>query len=185
MSAPTRRFPWRSLIVLGVAVAVSVGAAVWVVSLGGVEAFRTRYGAAAPLFTFPLHVVLTLTPVGEFVPFAAANGAVYGLWGGALLSWGAWVLGAALQRAFGAQAAYETGGVEALPTWVRRYPLGHPVTLTVARWVPGVGALVDAVAGAQGVPFGLHLVCAAVGHAPQAVFFAAVGAGLIQAFGSP
>ena len=174
------RLPWRSIALLAVATGLTVGVVLWMAYLGGVTTFRLRYGLLAPLVSFPAHLALTLTPVGEFVPFAAANGALYGLWGGAFLSWAAWVLGAVLQRVYGAGVSREMGGVDALPAWTRRYPLGHPLTLTFARWVPGVGALVDAVAGAQGVSFGRHLACAALGHAPQAVFFSAVGAELVR-----
>jgi hypothetical protein len=70
------------------------------------------------------------------------------------------------------------GGEAALPAWFRRLPLTHPLVLATARWLPGGGALIDAAAGARGVPRRRLLVCAALGHAPQAVAIAALGAGL-------
>ena len=151
--------------------------AVVVSAAGGVAAFRSQYGGAALLVTVPAHVALTLTPVGELIPFGAANGALYGVALGAVLNWVAWMLAAVVQRAFGQTASRE--GV-ALPAWLARLPLTHPAVLVAGRWPPGGGVLVDAAAGAAGVPLGRHLACAALGHAPQAVAVAAVGAGLMR-----
>ena len=171
------RVPWTSLAILAVAVAAGVGVVLWVASLGGPEAFRARYGALAPLVSFPLHVLTTVTPVGEVIPFGAANGALYGLWPAALLNWTAWMTAALLQRAFGGRAVREAG---ALPAWLARLHLAHPLVLVFGRWPPGGSVLVDAAAGAAGVPLGRHMLFAGLGHAPQAVALAAVGAGLVR-----
>lgn len=177
MTGRSVRVPWRSAAVLAVATVASGAVVWWIASLGGVGVFRARYGALAPLVTFPLHVLTTLTPVGEAIPFGAANGALYGLWPAALLNWSAWMTAAVFQRAFGARAVREAGG---LPSWLGRLPLTHPLVLACGRWLPGGGVLVDAAAGAAGVPLGRHLLLAGLGHAPQAVALAAVGAGLLR-----
>jgi len=169
----------RSLVVFAAVLALGVAVAAWIASLGGVGAFRFQFGAVGPFVSFPAHVLTTLTPVGEMVPFGAANGALYGLWGGALLNWGAWMVAAALQRAWGLSAAREIG---ALPAWLDRLPLTHPLVLVAGRWLPGGGVLVDAAAGAEGVALARHLLLAGLGHAPQALAIAAVGAGLVHLF---
>lgn len=169
--------PRRSLAVFAATLAVGVGVWVWIVSLGGVDAFQLRFGAVAPFLSVPAHVLTTLTPVGEVIPFGAANGALYGLAWGAGLNWSAWMTAAVLQRAWGASAAREVG---ALPAWLARLPLTHPLVMVVGRWLPGGGVLVDAAAGAEGVALARHLVLAGLGHAPQALAIAAVGAGLVH-----
>ena len=84
---------------------------------------------------------------------------------------------AVVQYRFGRRAHAEAGR---LPRWMARLPLAHPLVLACARWLPGGGPLVDAAAGAAGVPFRRAMAWAAVGHAPQAVAIAAVGAGLVR-----
>ncbi len=151
----------------------------WVRGLGGPEAVRGRFGPWALALTVPAHIATTLTPLGEVVPFGVANGALYGLWTGAALNWTAWMVAATCQYAFGRSAAREAAESGARPRWLRRLPLGHPAVLTCGRWLPGGGPLVDAAAGAAGVPFGRVMAYAALGHAPQALVIAAVGAGLV------
>ncbi len=171
------RVPWRSIGILLAAAGVAV-AVVWAIdAAGGPVAFRARYGAWAPLVSLPAHVLTTLTPVGEIIPFGIANGTAYGVATGAALNWIAWMLAAALQYRFGRSARREAGG---LPRWATRLPLTHPLVLTLGRWLPGGGPLTDAAAGASGVPFGRAMTYAAVGHAPQAVAMAAIGAGLLR-----
>ena len=179
---PAVRVPVRSVLVLAAALAGTGAVVAWVSSMGGPAAFRGRFGPWAPAVTVPLHVLTTLTPVGEVVPFGVANGALYGLGAGALLNWGAWMTAAALQYAFGRSAAREAAGSRppAVPAFLRRLRLTHPLVLTCGRWLPGGGPLVDAAAGAAGLPFHRAMAFAALGHAPQAVAIAAVGAGLVR-----
>ncbi|MFN3596904.1 MAG: VTT domain-containing protein, partial [Rubricoccaceae bacterium] len=160
------------------AVALALTGAVvwWVDGLGGPAGLRARYGLLAPAVTFPAHVVTTLTPVGELLPFGVANGALYGMWMGAALNWAAWMVAAVLQHAFGRTVRRRVTA----PVWVRRLPLGHPLVLLFGRWLPGGGVLVDAAAGAAGVPLVRLLAWAAAGHAPQAVLIAALGDGLLE-----
>lgn len=163
------------MLLAAVAVAVAV---VWGIdAAGGPVAFRARYGAWAPLVSIPAHVLTTLTPIGEVIPFGIANGTVYGVATGAVLNWVAWMAAAMLQYRFGRTARREAGG---LPRWAERLPLTHPLVLTVGRWLPGGGPLSDAAAGAAGVPFHRAMGYAAVGHAPQAVAVAAIGDGLLR-----
>lgn len=136
----------------------------------------------APLLSFPAHVATTITPVGEFVPFGVANGAVYGLFWGAVLNWSAWLSAALIQYRIGRGATAELGGLTALPGWFKLLPVHHPLVLICGRWLPGGGPLVDAAAGAAAVPIGRWFALAALGHLAQAFFIAGLGAGLVQLF---
>ncbi len=180
------RVPVRTLAVLIAAVVVTGLVVLWLRELGGPAAFRARFGVWAPLVTVSLHVLTTLTPLGEVIPFGMANGALYGLLAGAALNWGAWMAAAVGQYGFGRLAATETAaaspavtGPPAVTRWLRRWSVTHPAVLICGRWLPGGGPLVDAAAGAAGVPFGRAMAYAALGHAPQAFAIAAVGAGLV------
>jgi uncharacterized membrane protein YdjX (TVP38/TMEM64 family) len=166
----------------GIAIGVLTLVAVvvwWVNSLGGPHAFRSEYGLIAPLISFPTHVLATLTPIGEMVPFGIANGAAYGLLWGSVLNWMAWMTAAYLQQSIGRYAVHRIGRGR-LPAWFRRLPIRHPVTLITARWVPGGGPIVDAVAGAADVPLTRIMTCAAIGHGIQALAVAGIGAGILE-----
>jgi len=180
-SRKKNRFSWRAvggvLIVLALVAAITA----WVSSLGGPEAFRAEYGLLAPLISFPTHVIATLTPMGEMVPFGIANGAAYGLLWGSILNWMAWMSAAYLQYSVGRYAGNRIGR-DRFPAWFRRLPLGHPVTLIAARWLPGGGPVVDAAAGAADVPLPKLLTYAAIGHGIQALAIAGIGAGILQLF---
>lgn len=177
-----RRVPIRSVVTLLLALGATVAVLLWLRELGGPEAVRARFGARAVLVSFPAHVLTTLTPLGEVIPFGVANGAAYGVWLGATLNGAAWMVAAALQYAFGRGAASEVDAT-ARPGWLARVPLTHPAVLVFGRWLPGGGPLVDAMAGAAGVPFARAMALAALGHAPQAVFIAALGARLLDGLG--
>ena len=110
MPTPRPRIPWRSAATLAAAVAVGAAVVWWVRGLGGPAAVRARFGLWAPLVSFPLHVLTTLTPVGEVVPFGVANGSLYGLAGGAALNVLAWMAAAALQHRWGRGAGERAGG---------------------------------------------------------------------------
>lgn len=169
--------PWRSVATLAVAVAVGAAVVVWVRGLGGPEAVREAFGLWAPLVSVPLHVVTTLTPVGELIPFGVANGSLYGVGAGAALNLLAWMAAALLQYRWGRRAG--RAGGHRLPGVLGRLPLAHPLVLAAGRWLPGGGPLIDAAAGAAGVPVARALGWALVGHAPQAIGVAAVGARLV------
>ena len=171
------RIPWRSVATLAVAVAVGAAVVGWVRALGGPGAVRAEFGVWAPLVSVPLHILTTLTPVGELIPFGVANGSLYGVWTGAALNGVAWMAAAMLQYRWGRRAGAATG--HRLPSVLGRLPLTHPLVLAAGRWLPGGGPLVDAAAGASGVPFARAMGWAAIGHAPQAVAIAAIGARLV------
>jgi uncharacterized membrane protein YdjX (TVP38/TMEM64 family) len=154
----------------------------WVHALGGPEGIRARFGLLAPALWIPLQVIVHVTPVGDFVPWAVLNGSMFGLWLGALATWLAWMGSASLQYAIGRRTARDFGWeaqATRLPGWLRRLPLGHPAFLIFARWLPLMAGPINLTAGATRVPFARVLWCTAVGIVPQAVFLAAVGVGIV------
>lgn len=166
--------------------AIAVGALVvaWVHAEGGPEGLRAHYGIFAPLIWIPMQVVVHVTPVGDFVPWAVLNGSMFGLWLGALATWLSWMGSASVQYAIGRRTARDLGWEmrsARLPAWLRRLPLDHPAFLIVARWFPLMAGPINLTAGAARVPFGRLLWCTAIGILPQAIFLSALGVGLLHA----
>ena len=167
---------------LGV-LALAVCAIVWVDSIGGPVAFREQYGRTAPLLTVPVHCVLAILPLPTD-PICIANGAVYGFWWGAALSWIGWYVAALAKFAIGRRARVEfdlKSRMQRLPSFLQRFPIHHPVFLIGARVVPYVGGNVSTfLPGAAGVSYRRHLWCSAIAIVPGSLVTAAVGVGLLQ-----
>ena len=186
-SNPFGRTGWRRLFrsrsfhstVLALALAsILLG---WINALGGTDALQARFGWVAALFIVPAHLIISVVPIGEFVPWGAANGMLFGIGVGALLNWCAWMGAAIVQYGFGRQVAHDfdvEDRMQRLPAWVQRFPFDHPVMLICARWFPMGATLVNMGAGVRRLPIGRLLWCAALGCSVQAVAIAAVGAGL-------
>ena len=167
--------------VLAIALLAALLAAVR--AIGGPEALWERFGLWAPALSFPLHVAVNVSPIADLIPWAIANGAVYGLSFGALLNWVAWIASSSIQFAIGRRAARGLdleARMDQLPSWLARYPAHHPLLLTVGRWLPFAGVVVNVGAGAFGVSFRRLLICATIGSIPPAIFCAGVGAGLLR-----
>ena len=152
--------------------------------LGGPQGIHERFGLLAPAIWIPLQVVVHVTPVGDFVPWAVLNGSMFGLWLGALTTWISWMGSASVQYAIGRRTARDFSWsltTARLPAWLRRLPIDHPAFLIVARWFPLMAGPINLTAGAARVPFGRVLWCTAVGIVPQTLFLAAIGVGIIGA----
>ena len=174
---------WVSTALTIVVLVLASGAVLlWVERMGGPGALQARYGLFAPAITVAAHLAVNAAGVGELIPWAIANGAVYGLALGAPLTWTAW-MGAALVQYHIARRVGQHAEVEAkmerLPAWLKRFPVGHPAFLIAGRWVPLGGPLTNVAAGAFAVPLGRFVWCAALGYAPEATLNAAIGAGLL------
>ena len=97
------------------ATALSLAVVGWIVWIGGPEVLRERYGVLGPVVSLAAHTLVNITPASDLVPWALANGAIYGVALGACLSWLAW-LGAAVvhfelaSRAAGARRARRVRG---------------------------------------------------------------------------
>lgn len=162
------------------ATALSLAVAGWIVWIGGPEALCERYGPLGPLVCLAAHTLVNLTPAADLVPWALANGALYGVPLGAAMSWLAWLGAAAVHWEIAHRAAgeFDVAGLFArLPSWLQRLPIGHPLFLITARSLP-TGALLTALApAALGVSRRRVLCCAAVGSVPPSLLLAALGCG--------
>ena len=175
----------RGLQSIAATVVLTAAVLLWVYLEGGPHALREHYGLLAPALWIPAQVIVNLSPVSDLVPWAVLNGSMYGLWPGALMSWLVWLCSSSLQFAIARRTARDFSLDErmaAMPRWLRRFPVAHPVFLIVGRWIPVSSALVNVAAGALGVRYARLLWCAALGAAPPALVLAAVGAGLVRVF---
>lgn len=158
------------------------GLVLWVVeALGGPTEVFAELGWGAPLLSVPTHLVVTVTPVGEFVPWGVANGILYGFTFGAAANWMAWMGAAVVQYAFGWYTARDAAlqrHFRRLPNWLARFPVDHPFVLITTRWLPMGGTVINVAAGACNVGFQRFLWCAAIGYLPQSAGVAAAGTGL-------
>jgi len=163
-------------------------------STGGLDEIARRHGLWAALVLVPLQTLVSLSfsPIpSDAVAFATSL--IYGFWLGAFLGWLAWMAGALIQyvavrrvarrirAARGIRAALGID-VEALrarlPAWLRSIPPDHPAFLICGRWFPLGAHVVNATAGALGVPLLRFAWCAAVGIAPVSALIAALATGV-------
>ncbi|MCM2374373.1 TVP38/TMEM64 family protein [Aporhodopirellula aestuarii] len=163
-------------------VVLSVWLLNWMTAMGGPAAVREAYGMRAPLVTIPVHIVVAITPFpSDFI--SIANGAVYGFYAGAALSWFAWWIAAILEFGLGYRARKDFDlelAIKNAPSWVRRVPVNHPVFLIGARQIPWLGGHLTAfVPGAAGVHLSRFVWCSAIAVIPGSIVMAAIGAGLV------
>lgn len=160
---------------------VALPALWWVDSIGGPRAFRAHYGRVAPALIVPVHVAVASLPVPTDV-ICVANGALFGFWAGAVLSWLGWYGAALVKFSLGRRARLDfdiESGMKKMPRFLQRFPVGHPAFLIGSRMIPGVGGSVSTyLPGAAGVPLSRHLWCSAIAIIPGALLTAGVGAGL-------
>ena len=144
---------------------------------------RTTYGLAAIAITLPTHIILALTPFPSDV-IGIANGALYGLTTGTMLSWIGWWISALFEFSIGRRARhdFELGQqADRLPRFLRELPIDHPLYLICVRQVPWLGMHVGSfIPGAGGVPWKRFLWCSAIGAVPGSFLTTAIGAGIVQ-----
>ena len=174
----------RALALLLVAVCFVVGTIHAVDSLGGPVAIRDRFGPSGVAISFAAHWLLNLTPAGEILPSAMANGAAWGFWLGAGVSWLGWVAASLTQYGLALRLGTRIDidrRLELLPARIRAFPVAHPVFQILGRMVPVVGLhFVNVASAARRVPLARFVACALAGHAGPALTMSAVGAGLIR-----
>ncbi len=176
----------RAVALALIALLAMIGVGLCVRWLGGPLAVRQRFGAWGILVALLAHAMLNLTPAGEVVPMAVANGAVWGFWLGAAISWVGWIAASLAQYALvirvGAGFNVQSR-LERLPSAFRRFPVEHPAFQILGRCVPWVGLhLVDVASAVRGVPLRRFATFAAIGQVGPALVMAAIGAGLISLF---
>lgn len=147
------------------------------------ETFRETYGWAAIAIIWPSHVMIALSPIpSDFVTIA--NGALFGVVIGTLMSWAAAWCAAMLQFGIGRRARLDfhlDRHRRQLPERVRNLPVGHPVYLIGVRQIPWLGMHVGSfVPGAAGVSWRRFICCSAIGAIPGALLMAAIGAGIVR-----
>lgn len=149
-----------------------------VVSRADVRSAVEAAGPLAPLAFVPISGVLALVLVpGPLL--AATSGALFGTWVGFLATLGSALTTSALAlligRHAGREGAREFGGrrVVALEAWLEHQGVA---TIVTARLIPGLSdAAVSYAAGAVGVSLWQILIGTAIGAAPRALAYAALG----------
>ncbi|QGG47548.1 TVP38/TMEM64 family protein [Heliorestis convoluta] len=139
-----------------------------------------EHSGVALFFTIPLHVLLSVSPMGS-EPVALANGFIYGIWLGTLVNWigsltgsivGYWLI------YHSAEEAKFSRYMEKLPPLIRNIPVSSPLFLIGVRFIPFVGSdIVKYVAPLWKVPFGRYLWTSALAIFPIALVMAALGSG--------
>ncbi len=155
----------------------------WIDAIGGLDALQLQFGAWAPLLIAPAHLLVTITPVGEFVPWGWANGALFGTATGALLNGSVWLIASGIHYGFGRRMARDFDldrRARKLPAWLQRFPVDHPIFLICARWFPMGSLLANTAAGTARVPVRRFIVCATLGTVPQALVVAGGGAQVVR-----
>ena len=151
-------------------------------SIGGAHKVMEIYGVWAPIVTVAVFVILNLSyfPVDLM---AVANGAIYGVYLGATLTWIARMIVAVIEYRMGKQGARDLDldvKLRKIP-WLAKFPVSHPLFLIGVRYVPyGGGHLANLVAGSRHVPLGRHLWTAAIAVALAAAVEAMMGAAIIS-----
>jgi len=144
---------------------------------------REAFGLSAIAVTLPVHVVLAMTPFPADL-MAIANGAVYGLLLGTVLSCLGWWFAALLQYGLGRRARADfdlENNTSRIPGWLKQFPVDHPLYLICCRQVPWLGMHIGSfVPGAAGVGLRRFAWCSAIGVIPGSLLMTAIGAGLIQ-----
>ncbi|SMP46587.1 Uncharacterized membrane protein YdjX, TVP38/TMEM64 family, SNARE-associated domain [Neorhodopirellula lusitana] len=145
--------------------------------------FRESYGLASVAITLPAHIVIAITPFPSDV-IAIANGMLYGIQLGTLLSWVGWWIAAILEFGLGQRASRDLdldSQRDHLPAWLSHFPVGHPAYLIGVRQIPWLGMHVSSfVPGVAGVTWRRFLWCSAIGAIPGSLLMTAIGAGIVQ-----
>lgn len=146
----------------------------------GSEGLWHRFGAWGLGFAIPFQAAVAISPFPSEV-IALANASVFGFWLGFLCNWSAWMIMAGVPHPLARRAVVDFYiDKRRMPQWLRRFPVGHPAYLILGRYLPWGNHMVNLSAGAVGVPLPRLLWCTAVREIPVALFFAALGSGLIS-----
>lgn len=155
----------------------------WLKHIGGPEQIVGRFGAAGPIMTMTIQLILALTPFPSDV-IAIAHGAIFGFLPGAIYSWTSWWLASILEFGLGRRVRNEFDLDSALskaPERIRSFPISHPIYLILSRQIPWLGGHVSTfVPGAAGVSWQRYLWCSAIAIIPGSLILAALGARIIE-----
>jgi uncharacterized membrane protein YdjX (TVP38/TMEM64 family) len=195
LSPATRRWPSVFLVLLILAILAVLAGMGWLQaawralnaeSIAGVAAYVRGFGLWAPLISLLLMLLQSvIAPLpGSIV--AAANGVIFGVWLGTLLSWAGGMLGATasfwLARLLG-QAAVERWFSRAHLERIEAIGEAHGFWLVLlARLTPLVSFdLISYLAGLSAISFGRFMLATAIGMLPGTFAWTALGHDLAQA----
>lgn len=150
------------------------------------QIFLSQFGAWTPAVSFALMVLQAVIPPLPTTPIAAANGMLYGIWPGALLSWSGALVGAAVSygiaRHWGAPAVTFFFGDNAVGKLAVLGSTRPFLLVLVARLTPVLSLDVVAYwAGLSRMNFSSYLLATAIGQAPHMLAYAVLGNDLAQA----
>jgi uncharacterized membrane protein YdjX (TVP38/TMEM64 family) len=155
----------------------------WVNAIGGPSIILDRFGWAAPAVSILIQWIVGITPFPTDI-LAIANGALYGVWLGSLVSWAGWFIAALFKLYIGRSAKEDfpvAHWMARLPTRLQRFPVDHPVFLIGSRLVPYAGGFISTfIPGALGVRWSRFIWCAALAIVPPSLLMAAIGVGLLS-----
>lgn len=159
----------RLLLLAGAVLVLAIYGHDWHEKLGGPRVLHERFGYQAVAVTLPLQIGAVVVTGGEEL-IAMANGLVYGLALGSLLTWIGWYVGSIIQYGIGRTARSDLAlkhRMARAPNWLRRLPVSHPAFIIFSRWlIPGLGGhIATLVPGAAGVAFRRFAWCTAIGTA--------------------
>lgn len=145
------------------------------------EDFITRVGIIGPLVSIGLQTFFGASPVPT-EPLTMINGAVFGPFKGAVISWIGYMLASVIEYFLGARIGHISRFEERrkqLPFGLGRLPADSPWFLILARVIPGFGPkVVGVVSGVYRVSFWRFLWTAAIPNFVGAFLFALGGSGL-------
>jgi len=169
-----------SIVRLAFAASCGFGCVVWLRSIGGPAGLRD-WGGWAPAVSLSLHVAVEMIPIGNLIPFGIANGALYGPWEGALLSWIGWMAAAVIQWAL--VRGNSSGSAAPLPLphrarWFVHLAVDYPAVLILGRWLPGGAYFLNVTASVLEVSLARQLTYAGLASIPPALLLSRLGARL-------
>ncbi|GAB4197080.1 MAG: hypothetical protein OHK0022_15120 [Roseiflexaceae bacterium] len=155
-------------------------------SIATLAAYLRGFGAWTPLASVGLMVAASVVAPLPGSLLVAANGVVFGLWWGALISWTGGLLGATasfwIARLLGQPAVARLAGA-APPGWLERVGRADGFwVLLAARLVPVISFdLISYVAGLSSMRYPRFLLATAVGMLPGTLAWTALGYDLLLA----
>lgn len=173
------RFLWilLSLVVLGLATNR------WVEAEGGPRHAVQQWGVWAPLVSFTIQTITTMTPIGA-VFIAVVNGILFKLWIAILINISSGVIGGIGMYFVWKRGDHEfdiQARMQRLPDWFKRRAGDNLLFLSALRLLPWAGGgLADLIAGSHHVPLRTQVLSLVLGYLPGSVAYALVGAGLVK-----
>lgn len=171
------RFLW---LLFGLAV-LAVATNKWVENEGGARTAVEQWGVWAPLASFFIQTITTMTPVGA-VFIAVINGLLFPLWMAILINIASGVIGGVMMYFIWRRGDHEFDvqtRLRLLPRWFHRHAGDNLWFLTMLRLFPWAGGQVaDMIAGSHHIPLRTQILSLILGYLPGSIAYALLGAGI-------